>query len=282
MDIQLAEQRIFALEERLPFEDLRQRAMDKRSTAFGGGLGSILQRPKPEDVTLVATQRRVDPFWHVACRARYVYDRRREYAVPASGPEVRGVTIEEHRYEVADGGRAPRTFALQATEHCVEEFRHEVFADGQNGQPVADGATIVAGGQRLEIADPQVLAAEETIVVPPEHRASYIIRQLLAEMLKPVQADRVDEEVLTLEATDLYYRPVWAFEYHWKPKDKRGVVEIDALTGQVRQGQSLVAGMTRMVSRDAIFDIGADTIGLLVPGGSIAVKVARAAIDKSY
>jgi hypothetical protein len=282
MDIQLAEQRIFALEERLPFEDIRQRAMDKRSTAFVSGLGSLLQRPKPEDVTLLATQRRMDPFWHVACRARYVYDRRREYAVQASGPEVRGVTVEDHRYEVADGGRAPRTFALQTTEHCVEEFRHEAFADGQTGQPVADGATIVAGGGRLEIADPQALAADETIVVPPEHRASYVIRQLLAEMLKPVQADRVDEEVLTLEATDLYYRPVWAFEYHWKPKDKRGVVEIDALTGQVRQGQSLVAGMTRMVSRDAIFDIGADTIGLLVPGGSIAVKVARAALDKSY
>jgi hypothetical protein len=37
-----------------------------------------------------------------------------------------------------------------------------------------------------------------------------------------------------------------------------------------------------MVSREALFDIGADTIGLLVPGGSIAVKVARVALDKSY
>lgn len=30
------------------------------------------------------------------------------------------------------------------------------------------------------------------------------------------------------------------------------------------------------------FDIGADTVGMLVPGGSIAVKVARVAIDRSY
>jgi hypothetical protein len=282
MDIQLADQRIFALEERLPFEEIRQKAMDKRTTAFGSGLGSLLQRPKPEDIALTATQRRLDPFWHVACRARYVYDRRREYHVPASGPEVRGVSVDDHRYEVAEAGKDARTFPLAATEHCVEEFRHEVFADGQNGQPVTDGSAVVAAGQRLEIADPAALATEETIVVPPEHRASYIIRQLLAEMLKPVQADRVEEEVLTLETTDLYYRPVWAFEFHWKPKDKRGVVEIDAVTGQIRQGQSLVPALTRMVSREAIFDIGADTIGLLVPGGSIAVKVARAALDKSY
>jgi hypothetical protein len=282
MDIQLAEQHIYALEERLAFDEIRQRAMDKRSTAFGGGLGSLLQRPRPEDIVLLATQRRLDPFWNVACRARYVYDRRREYSVPASGPEVRGVTVGDRRYEVADAGRAARTFSLETTEHCLDEFGHEVYIDGQTGQPVADGASILEGAARTAVADPAGLTADDTVVLPPEHRASYVIRQLLAEMLKPLQADRVEEETLTLEKTDLYYRPVWAFEFHWKPKDRRGVVEIDALTGQVRQGHSLLPALSRMVTRDAMFDIGADTIGLLVPGGSIALKVARVALDKSY
>ena len=108
------------------------------------------------------------------------------------------------------------------------------------------------------------------------------MRQLLAEMMKPVQADRMIEESLVLENTDLYYRPIWAFEFHWRPKDKSGVVEIDALTGEMRQGESLMPQLSKMVTRDALFDIGADTVGLLVPGGSIAVKVARAALDKSY
>ena len=40
--------------------------------------------------------------------------------------------------------------------------------------------------------------------------------------------------------------------------------------------------LTKIVSRDALFDIGADTVGMLVPGRGIAVKVARAALDKSY
>jgi hypothetical protein len=73
-----------------------------------------------------------------------------------------------------------------------------------------------------------------------------------------------------------------AFEFHWRPKDKRGVVEIDAATGAFRQGGSLLPQIGRVITRDALFDIGADTIGLLIPGGSIAVKVARAALDKSY
>ena len=66
-----------------------------------------------------------------------------------------------------------------------------------------------------------------------------------------------------------------------EPKDKRAIVELDAVTGQMRPGQALVARVTKMVNRDALFDIGADTVGLLVPGGSIAVKVAKLAIDQS-
>jgi hypothetical protein len=40
--------------------------------------------------------------------------------------------------------------------------------------------------------------------------------------------------------------------------------------------------LTRKVSKDALFDIGADTVGLIVPGGSIALKLARLAVDRDY
>ena len=276
MEIQLAPQRIFALQDRLTADEIRQRAMDRRTQAFGSGLGSLLQRPKPDDIALVATQRRLEPFWHVACRALYVYERDRDYAVPSSAPEVREVVVEGTAYPVKEAGR---TFTLPVREHCREESAHEVYTDGLTGLPVADAKNIVSGPSS-EINDPATLAADETIVVPPEQRASFVVRQLLAEMLKPVQADTVTEESLTLERTDLYYRPVWTFEFDWRPREKRGVVEIDGVTGQTRQGRSLVPDLKRMVSRDVLFDIGADTAGLLIPGGSIAVKVARAAMEK--
>ena len=281
MDIQLGSERIFVLEEREGVDALRQRAMDRRTQSFGGGIGGLLQRPKSEDVVLVASQRRLEPFWHVSGRAHYVYERRRDYAVVASAPEVREVTIEGTTYPIAESGPAARTFTVSATEHCREEIAHELDADARTGAKVTDAAAVLAG-PRQEVNDPATLAVDDTIVVPPEHRASFVVRQLLSEMLKPVQADRVIEESLTLETIDLCYRPIWAFEFHWQSKDKRGVVEIDAATGVIRQGGSLMPQLSKMVTRDALFDIGADTIGLLVPGGSIAVKVARAALDKSY
>jgi hypothetical protein len=280
VDIELAPQRIFALKDQLSAEEVRLKAMDRRGTAISSGIGGLLQRPKADDITLLASQRRVEPFWHVAGRARYVYDRTREYSVPPSSPEVKTVEFGGASYDVVDG-KAGRGFRIEVREHCREDIEDELFVDALTGQPSPDGATI-RNGPSEEVDAPAALATDGTIVLAPEHRASFVVRQLLGRMLKPVQADSVLEEVLTLDASDLYFRPIWAFEFHWAPKDKTGVLEIDALTGQVRQAASLTAHMTKLISRDALFDIGADTIGLLVPGGGLAVKVARAAIDRNY
>ena len=278
MDIQLADQRLFVLNEALTLEQARARAMDKRTNAVSGGLGALLQRPKPEEVVLVDHQKRFEPFWHVACSARYVYDRSRQYVVPVSGAEVREITLQGQTYGVADAGKSGRAFTLMTIEHCREEWRQELFADGQTGNPAPEVASLVRGS-KTEITDPQILAAEGSVVVAPETRASYVVRQLLNQALKPVQADVVHEELIVLEATDLYYRPVWAFEFHWKPKDKRGVIEFDAVSGQMRTGTSLMPKLGKILSRDSLFDIGADTVGMLIPGGNLVVKAAKIALD---
>ena len=278
MEIELADQHIYLLTDRLTATDVQQRAMDRRPAAFGSGIGSLLQRPKAEDIELVNSQRRLEPFWHIGGRATYVYDRSHEYAVPASGTEVREVTIEgQTRAVTTVGGRG--TFTLHALEHCRDDLAQEMYVDGVTGTPVADAKDVV-GGARQEVTDLTAAGQDNTVIVPPAQHASSLVRQLLAAMLKPVQADTITEESMRLEHIDLYYRPWWAFEFHWKPKDKRGIVEFDALTGLMRPGQALVPKLQRMVTRDALFDIGADTVGLLVPGGGIAVKVARLAIDQ--
>jgi hypothetical protein len=278
MEIELADEHVYVLDERLSADEIRQRAMDRRVGAFGSGLGNLLQRPKSDDIELVASQRRLEPFWHVACQARYVYDRSRDYTIPASGPEVREVTLNGEDYTVSPA-TGKGSFVVSTVEHCRDEFRAELFADGVTGAAVADAAGIV-NGPRHEVSDLATLGENNTVVVAPEQRASFVVRQLMGTMMKPVQADRMNEESMTIENIDLYYHPWWAFEFHWKPKDKRGVVELDAVTGQMRQGQALASRVTKMINRDAMFDIGADTVGLLVPGGSIAVKVARLAMDQ--
>ena len=276
MDIQLADQHIYRLDDRLTPEEIRQRAMDRRTGAFGSGLENLFSRPKADDIELVDSQRRLEPFWHIGCSALYVYDRSHDYTVAASGAQVREVTVHGENHAIGPGG----TFVIPTVEHSREEYRQALFLDGVTGAAVADAPALI-GGTRHEVTDLEALAADSDIVVPPEQRASFVVRQLLTGMLKPLQADVVHEESITFEQIDLYYRPWWAFEFHWKLKDRKGVVELDAVTGQMRNTQALMSRMTKMVSRDSLFDIGADTVGLLVPGGSIAVKVARLAIDHS-
>ena len=274
MDIQLADQHIYRLDDRLTPEEIRQRAMDRRTGAFGSGLENIFSRPKADDIELVDSQRRLEPFWHVGCSAVYVYDRSHDYTVPASGAQVQAVSVHGEEHPIGPGG----SFVISTVEHSREEYRQALFLDGVTGAPVADAPTLI-GGARREVTDLEALAAESDIVVPPEQRASFVVRQLLTGMLKPLQADTVHEESITFEQIDLYYRPWWAFEFHWKVKDKKGGVELDAVTGQLRNSQALMARLSRTVTRDSLFDIGADTVSLLVPGGGIAVKVAKMAID---
>ena len=63
------------------------------------------------------------------------------------------------------------------------------------------------------------------------------------------QADQMIEETVTLEATDLLYRPIWAFEFDWQGKGKTGVVEVDSITGGTKQGKALVAQADQMIER---------------------------------
>jgi hypothetical protein len=281
MDIQLTEHRIFRLEPRLSFDTLRQRALDRRTSAFGGGIGGLLQRPKAEDVELVSSQERVEPMWHALCRARFVYDRTRTYTIPASATDVRSVTVLGQDEEISPSGKGPAGFTLPVLEHCREEFTEELFVDAVTGASITDGPLLI-GGAKHEVDDPATLTDDDTVVVAAEQRASSVVRQLLAKMFRPLQADVVIEESLAIEALELFYRPVWAFQLRWPAKDRLSVIELDALTGEMRSASSLRVQLTKHVSRTALFDIGADTIGLLVPGGSIAVKVARVAIDRTY
>jgi len=274
MEVTLAAEKLYVLEERLTVDEVTQRAMDRRT----GALGSLLSKPKPEEVALVGKQRRLEPFWHVAGHATYIYERNRDYSVAASAADVEAITVNGTRYEGA-GGQS-RSFKVPAREHCKAEFRSESFVDGLTGKPVAEGPQLVSG-PRSEVGDPATIGTADTLVVPPEHRASYVVRALMSDIMKPVQADQVIEESVTLEATDLFYRPIWAFEFSWAAKGKSAIVEIDSVTGQIRAGTALMGQIKGMVNRDLLFDIGADTVGLIVPGGSIAVKLAKAAMDSN-
>lgn len=276
MDISVAEQQVFRLPPTLSQEQAREKAWDKKTTVFGSGLGALLSRPKAEEVQITYSECRYEPFWHIACHVHYVYDRTRSYTIPVSAPEVQRVTIEGMEYPVS---AKPRQFTIAGIEHCAEEIKTDVVFDAVSGQG-RDWKSYLRFGKEA-VPDLGQFAPEESIVVPPEVRASAVVRQVLGTLLRPIQADTIHEERVDIEAVDLYFRPIYAFEYHWEPKAKTTVAEFDGLTGEMRTGGvALRQQVKSMLTRDLLFDIGADAVGLLVPGGSIAVKMAKAVVDR--
>jgi hypothetical protein len=276
MDITVAEEQVFCLLPTLNMDQAREKAWDKKSTVFGSGLSALISRPKAEEVQITYSECRYEPFWHVACHVRYVYDRTRSYTVPVSAPEVQRVTIEGMEYPVT---AKPRQFTISGIEHCAEEISSEVVFDAVRGQE-RDWKNYLRFGKEA-VPDLVQFAPEGSIVVPPEVRASAVVRQVFGSLFRPIQADTIHEEKVDIEAVDMYFRPVYAFEYKWETKGKTAVAEFDGLTGEMSTGGVALRQQVKgVLTRDLLFDVGADAVSLLVPGGGIAVKVAKAMVDR--
>jgi hypothetical protein len=276
MEINLSDEQIVELVS--PFSDdvVRDRVMAKRAEAFGH-LVRLMARPKPDEIGITRSETRLEPFWYGAAQAHYRYDRRQQYQVPV-GREVASVTIHDEDYPVTTAERS-RTFVLAALEHCVEDMRRELMLDPQRGDE-RDYARYRAFPTR-EVPTLAALAEGGAVVVPPEVRSSFLARKLIHLLMRTFQADQIHEERIDIGPIILYYRPVHAFELHWKTKDKRAIVEFDGLTGEMHtEGGQFKTGMVRVLENDALFDIGADAIGMIVPGANIAVKLGRIAARK--
>jgi hypothetical protein len=184
------------------------------------------------------------------------------------------ITIRDEDFDV---GADKREIVLAGVEHCQEDHQRDAIIDAVDGSPREWSSYLEFPAEPIDI---ESFAPADSIIVPSQVRASSMVRQVLSEMLRPVQADVVFEEVVSIENIDLYYRPIYAFEYYWKSKDKRTVVEFDGLTGEMRrEGTALRKQLSQVLTRDVLFDVGADMVGMLIPGGSIAVKVAKAVAD---
>lgn len=275
MDINLGEEKIVELVATFSADDIQAKAVSKKIDAFGQ-LAKFVQRPKPEEIEIVQIEKRYEPFWFGSAQARYSYDRRHRYDVQVS-TEVQSVTFYEHDHPVQH--ERGRSFQLDAVEHCVEENRRELMLDPTRGEE-RDFSKYLAYGKNV-VPDLESLQANGALIVPPEVRSSFLVRKLVQMLMKTFQADKILEERIDVEEVILYFRPLYAFEYLWKAKDKRAVVEFDALTGEARaEGGQIKKHVVNVLENDALFDIGADAVGTVLPGANIVVKLGRLAARK--
>jgi hypothetical protein len=278
MDISLAEEHAYYFVPQISLEVARDRIEKKKTTLVAGMFGNLISRPNPNEIQVVSLENRLEPYWVVTAASRTAYDRQQVYTVPIKGEEVREVTLLGQKLTVGSKGNPSLT--LNGIEHCVDERRVTRFFDGLTGQK--EDLSRFQSFTKSVITNPSEFAPDGILVVPPQMRATAIIRQVLGEVIQPVtKAQVIHEERVDIEAIELNFRPVYALEYEWASKGKRVIVEFDALLGDMRSGGKKWSDQIKgIITRDLFFDVTADAVGMLVPGGSIAVKLVKAVVDR--
>lgn len=269
MQVELAEERMFRFAPRISQEEAVGRAWAKRVEAFGAlsRVAGLLAKPRDEEFVVAYREQRLQPFWRCTVSTFWSYERGRDYPIKLP-PEVREVEV---------GGRVlavqGQQIIVHGVESCREEGRKEVLVDGLAKSGRVDLAPYLRFDAAQTDADGLAQAAAEgLVVVPPEYKSSSVVRDAIAGAIGKIDADRILEETVRIEAIDLYYRPIFAFRY--RRADKEAVVEVDALTGEARTGgATFEAYMGKVMDTRFLLDLGAEAINMVVPGANLAKMV---------
>jgi hypothetical protein len=275
MNVHFAEERILLLADRLTLDQAEGRAWTKRTDAFGAfaKIGGLIARPKDEEFEIIYRERRLQPFWRLSVHTDYTYERRREQRFKV-GAEVQSVIVAGETF-----GAFNREVALAMTELCREEARKEYVFDGLT-KAAAPGLKAYLSHDAKQVSAAELNAQLEapangadkacpTVIVPPQARASSLTRDALGQSIPKIEADRILEETVQVEAIDLYYRPVYAFRYRWQGKES--VVECDALTGDAKVGGSTFESYVgKFVDTAFLLDVGAEAANMFLPGATLA------------
>ncbi len=262
MDVEIAEERIVVLTDRFSLDHAEGRAWSRRADAFGtvAKLGGLLNRAASEDYECVYRERRLQPFWRLHVVAVAEYERARSYTV-AVAPSVRSVELLGQTV-AAEQGR----LRLSGVESCRDETTREYLFDGlSRAENPALAAYLQFPGAALDAEALAEAARNGTVVVPPENKASMLVREVVSSAIGKIDADRVLEERVSVDVVDLVYRPVYAFRY--RHGGKEAVMEFDGLTGEIRpDGATFEQYLGKVLDPRFLLDVGVEAVNIFVPG----------------
>lgn len=231
----------------------------------------LIYRPKPEEIKLTRSEARYEPFWQMVCEARVDYVREKSVHLDLD-ENVCELKIGD-QYFKADNGKA----FVNIDERCVSRKYHNLFIDAVSGEKKDYAELMKSRFSRIATIDE--IANYDFTPIPAKIKASILVRDMIFDTMKPLKAIEIIAQSLKIDKLNLCFRPVYVYEFNWEAKNTQMVFEIDGITGKVSEGRTLKQeSKNEFLSEASLFDIGADAIGLVVPGGEIAAKLAKAFI----
>lgn len=272
MEIVIAEKGAFYFEPAITAEEARGRASAHKASAFGT-LSRLFSRPKDDDITISDLGIWYLPLWHAKAHLRFAYDRNDSYKVPVKTPHARAVNLAGTEYAVTSGA-----VEIAVVEHCERDEQKELWLDALRNEPANAQPYLKAGATAVNLDE---FAPEGAKIVAPTVRAAAVVRTLLGDDFRPADADAFHEETVNVECLDLYLRPTYNFTCSWPAKNKSTDIAVDAVTGEIQtQASATMALVAKLTKPETLFDIGAETLNLVVPGGAIPLRIMQAIAEK--
>ena len=267
--------KIFVFDDVYPLSAAAEQANKKKLNAFGiGAKLNPFKRPKDETVLLAKNVKRYEPFWHISTSRAVDFSREIIYPVDIGNTHATKVVINGNEFPIAEKG-GKRSLSIMAVEYCHRKIDYSDNIDGL-GRNLKKGM-LSNFLSKYKVQERECIELEEAI--PLKVSVASLLQKINQTLSSEViNAHEIQEDAIAIEKAFLYYRPVYAFEFSWTTEDKVGVIEVDGLTGEViEDGQWFKDTMQqKILTRDMLFLASAEIAGVIIPGGSFAVKV----IDK--
>lgn len=262
--------KVFVFDEVYPLRAAQEQAEKKKLGAFGM-LARLnpLNRPREGTVMLAKEVLRYEPFWHVVAQREVDYACDLVYPVPVHNPYAKAVTLFGQDHEVTRQGDKAK-IDLRVQEQCHRKLGYDGHLDGLK----RDIKPSVLDAYIRKYKFQEVDAIDKAEAIAPLQPLTSVAQGVQAKLTsEAINAHTISSDQLSFEKVHLYFRPVFAFEFFWSSADKRGVIEVDGLTGEtVENGQWFKDRIGRVMTREMLFEVGAEVAGGVVPGGALAIK----------
>lgn len=262
---------MYAYEPLLTNAQAQQIAEENKKSCIGF-FSRLIYRPKPEEIRLISCEQQLQPFWQIECEASLDYIRSRPLSLDLED-QVCEIKVGEQLFK-----SVKKRVDVTVEERCLIKQPIKRFVDACSGKHT-DFSEVCKNGKA------SVLTVEKPIkddfkIIQPKIRASILVRDIIFEFMKPITAIEIISQGLNIARLNLYFRPVYAFEFEWIGHDKKVTFDIDGITGRLSEGRKEAERNPETLSEANLFDIGADALGLVIPGGEIAAKIAAAFLGR--
>jgi hypothetical protein len=245
-----------------------ERILQNKDKAFGLVHSMKKVFSKGQQITVSKIERHFKPFWHISAENYQEYKRATNYSFPVKS-EVISVKINGKSIEVSD----KMSCDFSGMDHCVEHYEKEVITDATGNKEKHLEKYLEF--ESTSIKETEDLMGKNQVVIPATVRASYIVKELLKELIKPIHADEVIEDKVQVTKMVLYFRPFYSIELTNQISGKTGVLEINALTGEIKKGRLFNQELKELITENALFDLGAELASTIIPGAAFGAIIGR-------